>query len=378
MKLETTARQLGAALRTIRPAIERRTTYPILACVLIDGNELRGTNLDMEIAVKVAATSASGKAAVDYHRLAALVAGTDPDATITLNGSKESVGLTFPGGRYDLPALDPDSFPNVQRPDDKAIESITIVDFLPALRFVAPSISAEETRYYLNGFCFSRNKAGQMCLVTTNGHQMSVAPVNLDAATLDGKIVPKFAVRPLLAMPAPDSIKCFNRSLIRFDWPGLSLRTKLIEDTFPNWQRVVPEHDAAHPAIVFRRAALLAAVRRLSALMPKGGCAALAFRDCRAALTGGSGDFGSGAEYLDPTNVTGEATIGFNYRFLRSLLSAFATDEVRLEIKGTGNPVRITAPGTDAYSILMPMRLSDEKRATAALDEAPESLGRAA
>ena len=112
--------------------------------------------------------------------------------------------------------------------------------------------------------------------------------------------------------------------------------------------------------------------------MDWGGSVAISFREGRAALTCDDHGFGRGAEYLDPTNVSGEAAVGFNPRFLRSLLAAFRSETVMLEIRGYGDPVRITAPGSDAFSVLMPKRGWDEKRAIAVLEQGAESLPRAA
>lgn len=74
MHLVVQRADLARALTAVQKAVEKRTTIPILSCVLLTAEDgklaVRGTDLDIEISANVPATvSADGSAAVDAGRL---------------------------------------------------------------------------------------------------------------------------------------------------------------------------------------------------------------------------------------------------------------------------------------------------------------------
>lgn len=384
MKLETTARQLRSALRLVGHVIERRNTYPVLACVVIDGATLKGNNLDQELAVRLSATEASGKTAVDYRRLQRLVDLIDGDATVTITAGKEWAKIAFPGGAADLPVMDPEGWPSLLGP--KAVETgtISLADsgFGAALKFAAPSISTEETRYDLNGVCISKDFDDAPCIVATNGHQMSVAPFSAAVDALQGKIVPRDAVRALLAMPEADSVTLFDVEKVRFTWPSVSLTTKLIEGTYPDWKRVTPKLDDSSAGITLDKSRLLMAMKRAEALSAqRGPCATLTFSASAAVLTGTDGEalIHEALGEVATTNAGTARMISFNTKKMRNLLARMSAEHLRLAFSSDGAPIKLSVAGQKSWAVLMPMRGADEAFALKSLREvSPVALGRAA
>jgi DNA polymerase-3 subunit beta len=384
MKLETTARQLRSALRLVGHVIERRNTYPVLACVLIDGATLKGTNLDQEIAVRLAATAATGKTTVDYRRLQRLVDLIDGDATVTITAGKEWAKIAYPGGAADLPVTDPDGWPSLLGAKATEAGIIPLVDsgFGTAVKFVAPSISTEETRYYLNGICISKDFEDQPCLVATNGHQMSVAPFAAGVEALQGKILPRDAIKALLAMPEADSVTLFDVEKVRFNWPSVTLTTKLIEGTFPDWKRVTPKLDDSSAGITLDKSRLLMAMKRAEALSAQSGpCATLTFSASAAVLTGTDGDalIHETLGEVATTNAGAARMISFNTKKMRSLLTRMGAENLRLAFSSDGAPIKLSVAGQKSWAVLMPMRGADKAFALKSLREAsPVTIGRAA
>lgn len=384
MKLETTARQLRSALHLVGHVIERRNTYPVLACVVIDGATLKGTNLDQELAVRLAATQASGKTAVDYRRLRRLVDLIDDDATVTLTAGNEWAKITYPGGAADLPVMDPEGWPSLLGP--KAVKTGEIVlsgsGFTAAVKFVAPSISTEETRYYLNGICLSTDFDDAPCLVATNGHQMSIAPFVAGVDVLQGKIIPRTAIPALLAMPEAESVTTFNGEKIRFNWPSVSLTTKLIEGTYPDWKRVSPKLDDASAGITLDQPKLLMAINRAEALSAqRAPCVTLTFSASAAVLTGTDGDalIHEALGEVATTNAGAARMISFNTKKMRSLLARMKSEHLRLAFNSDGSPIKLSVAGQKAWAVLMPMRGADEAFALKSLREvSPARVERAA
>lgn len=112
------------------------------------------------------------------------------------------------------------------------------------LEFVSRAMSTEATRFYLNGVYFTGD-----LIVATDGHRLHSA--NIGAVELPNKIVPSGAIKTLLAVmkelkihkkSANITVTFFERGVI-FALPGLvEIRSKLIDATYPDFKRVIPDH----------------------------------------------------------------------------------------------------------------------------------------
>lgn len=381
MKLVTTAQQLRSALNLFRNIIEPRNTYPVLGTVLFDGARVSGTNLDMELVVTLVASEASGNAAIDYRSLSRLVALIPSDDTVTILGGKDSASILFSSGRYDLPCCDPDAYPDLKWSGQGALEGILASGLRDALAFAAPAIGSEETRYYLCGVSFQRDRKGTSLVVATNGHQLAAIPFSTNR-WIDGKILPRRTVSALLKLVEPLRVERLpSEAHIRFAWAGMTLTTKLIEGTFPDWQRVVPSFEGM-PFVTFDRKELVTALFRVGAIGARrqGPCATLAYDALGATISAVHADFGTGREFLSKAvvaNVGAERTVSFRSDYMLTLLRNFAGhDRVRLDVIDASSPMRLSTGG-EAYTVLMPMRGANEKLALDTLHEVT-AMGRVA
>jgi len=110
--LETTARSLRAALKAVKPIIEKRNTIPVLAMALFDGSDVYGTDLDTMIKATIPAIRSSGKACISFHALERLAGLIDADQVVTLSvDDKDVATLKHLSGRYELPSLAAADFP---------------------------------------------------------------------------------------------------------------------------------------------------------------------------------------------------------------------------------------------------------------------------
>lgn len=364
MILKTTAGALRSALDTVSPAVEKWAGYPILTCVLIDGRTVRACDLDMEISVSLPAEQAEGRAAIVFRRLAALVRHIPRDMDVTITADAQSATLEFDGGRYALPCVDPEGFPQIAA---QAFDRLVPAAGLKAaLKFVAPAISTEETRYYLNGVCFSRDRDGAQAIVATDGHRLLAYPFAGDVGTVKDAILPTSAVRALLNMPEPDSVD-LGLSRFRFNWAGMTLHTKAIEGTFPDWLRVVPRFEpGAYDQIEFNRGQMDHRLVRLAATMERrqhNTAVAIAFDSSGALLSASVVDElgnGLGVERLALAgDVRSPRVVGYNARFLRQMLGTFSTESnLTVLISDDGGPMRCQGTNAKGFGILMPMRVT--------------------
>jgi DNA polymerase III subunit beta len=138
------------------------------------------------------------------------------------------------------------------------------------------AISTEETRYYLNGV-YMHVATGEerpvLRCVATDGHRLARidAPLPDGAADMPGVIVPRKTVGELRKLL--ETTTCADRGLgletkVRFATPEITLTSKVIDGTFPDYTRVIPtgntrrlEVDAAEFARAVDRVATVSSER---------------------------------------------------------------------------------------------------------------------
>src|SRR5690606_8621469 len=133
-------------------------------------------------------------------------------------------------------------------------------------------ISNEETRYYLNGIYLHTLEVGGSSIlraVATDGHRMARAEADAPAgaAGMPGIIIPKKTVgevQKLLEGAEGEVTVEISDTKIRFTIDGIVLLSKLIEGTFPDYERVTPKNNDKTMSV--DKASFATAVDRVSTI----------------------------------------------------------------------------------------------------------------
>jgi len=256
MKVTLERNALLKSLGHVHRVVERRNTYPILANVLLKAAsgalDLRATDLDIEVTESVPAMVATaGTTTVPAHTLYEIVRKLADGAEVRLETEGEQMLLTSGRSRFHLGCLSPDSFPDLKSgafSHSFSMPAATLRDLIERTQF---AISNEETRYYLNGIYVHTLEAGkEMVLraVATDGHRMARAETEAPAGSrgMPGIIIPKKTVGEVLKLlegAEGDVGVEVSDTKIRFTLNGVVLLSKLIEGTFPDYERVTPKNN---------------------------------------------------------------------------------------------------------------------------------------
>lgn len=355
MKLETTARVLKSALTVVGRVVERRSTIPILGMVKFAGGAVTGTDLDTEISVKLPASRFEGAACLPLHTLVHLVSHLSPDETVRILAGDQGATVSFSSGRYDLPTSEVAEFPEFAMAEPAPI----VLDgerLKKAITFVATFISTEETRYYLNGVHISDDAA-----VATDGHRLGWHRLGFDGAPFDKAILPRRLVDTLIASPAPKSA-LLARGRIGFEMEGMSVRSKLIDGTYPDYRRVIPTMSENAARLAVDRQSFLKMMARLSAMGTErfGAGVTLAWDDERLAVAA-KFDFGEATarETLAVLLPSTAGTSTYNARYLASAMRRLRSDVVTMFCEDGGGP-SVWRGDDDSFVVLMPMRGASE------------------
>ena len=256
MKISIERGTLLKAVAQAQSVVERRNTIPILANVLIEAEgdtvSFRATDLDIEVVDKAAAqverAGATTVAAVTLHEIVRKL----PDgALVTLAEEGASGRLTVEAGRsnFSLATLPREDFPVMATSEYSSNFSAPA----PVLRRLFDkskfAISTEETRYYLNGVYMhvaDGEEGKALRCVATDGHRLARidAPLPDGAGEMPGVIVPRKTVGELRKLLDDDDMEIavsVSETKVRFATPDIMLTSKVIDGTFPDYTRVIPQ-----------------------------------------------------------------------------------------------------------------------------------------
>src|SRR5512146_2494673 len=256
MKINVERGALLKALNHVQSVVERRNTIPILSNVMIEAAKgelkLTATDLDIEIVESLPAdVLRNGAATAPAHMLYDIVRKMPDGARV------QAELLTSEGGRlavsagtvrFELACLPKEDFPQMSSgalPHRFRIAADDLKRLIDKTRF---AISTEETRFYLNGIyvhAFKEGKHAALRAVATDGHRLARYELELPdgASDMPGVIVPRKTVAELrrLLDDADGAIEiALSDTKIQFAFNGVDLTSKLIDGTFPDYQRVIP------------------------------------------------------------------------------------------------------------------------------------------
>lgn len=360
---------LAGALALSGDIVERRNTIPILSNVLIarapSGLAARMTDLDIEATVRFDADVDLDfePFTVPAHLLRDIVRKLADGASITVKPAgerREGVTLRAGRSRFSLATLPEADFPTLAADDAPTGFEIDAQALAAALSGVRFAISSEEIRYYLNGIYLHPAEGGLM-LVATDGHRLATRFLPAPQAPQDwrGVIVPRKTTAILdKILPKAGTVKiALSESKIAVEAGPVTLVSKLIDGTFPDYRRVIPQGDGQRAEI--ESPALKIAIERVMAVAGgNGNGVRLNFDAGQLTLTVKNPDAGDAEGALD---VAGDAAaeLGINGKYLLEALAHLPDGTVTMEILDASSPVRLRADGDHAENliVIMPMRV---------------------
>ena len=372
MKFKADRAVLLKALAHVQSVVEKRNTIPILANVMITAKDVRLslTATDMEIAVveEVPATSLQdGACTAPAGTLYEIVRKLPDGAEVQFEHTGGNAQLTLRAGRFatSLVVLPTDDFPSMTAgalPHRFSVPALALRGLIDRTRF---AISTEETRYYLNGiYLHAAESDGAKVLrsVATDGHRLARIEVPLPegASTMPGVIIPRKTVneiRKLIDEAAARIEISLSETKIRFRFDAITVISKLIDGTFPDYERVIPVGN--DKILEVRAKPFAASVDRVSTISTeKSRAIKLSLNRDNLTLSATSPEAGSATEELEVKYGGPPLEIGFNSRYLLDVIQQIGGDEARFIIADAAAPsiVRDTADGGSLY-VLMPMRV---------------------
>jgi len=372
MKLTIERAAFLKALGHVQSVVERRTTIPILSNVLLRAEPgrlaLSATDMDLEIIERVPAQiEREGRTTAPAHTLYDIVRKLRDGAQIEIETSGERNAIVLRSGRstFTLACLPPEDYPLMasgELPYNFSLSATELRTLIDRTRF---AISTEETRYYLNGIYLHATKADEVPViraVATDGHRLARMEMVLPegAAGMPGIIIPRKTVLELrkLVEESEEEVQIgLGETKIRLAVGEAALTSKLIDGTFPDYDRVIPSNN--DKVLEVECKSFAEAVDRVATISTeKSRAVKLTIENGNLVVSATSPENGTAVEELEVRYSASPLEIGFNSRYLLDITEQIEGEGAQFVMSDAGSPtlVRDSADASALY-VLMPMRV---------------------
>lgn len=383
---------LLAAVNATKAVVRPKSALPILHHVLIGVNgslDVSGTDLKTSIrSVSTSGFSHDGPNfafTADAKRLQAIARAAkgsvvefsiDPDHDFDKIG-QNVVTVKYNGVAESLFGHDPQSFPQI-RTEYKATVTLPGDEFRNALSQVFDTISVDQARYNLTG-ALMEIKGGIGRLIATDGRRLHCSGLlRIGCVENFTGIIPIAALRQVKRIMSKGWIELrVDSNHCEFSQDGVSVSTQLIDETFPNYDMVVPKK---HPfTFTVDKAQLRGALDRATKVCTERfNCVRFHFdgsgRLFLVAIVPDSGEF---RESVPADMVRGELAwdngfegqtggtyepfdIAFNPDFVIDAIDAMPGDRIEFTLKDCNSAGLITpidGSPSSALAVIMPIRI---------------------
>ena len=367
MKATIERATLLKSLGHVQSVVERRNTIPILSNVLIEARDdgsirLMATDLDLQVDESVPAQVAqAGATTVSAHTIFDNVRKLPEGSQVELSASEGKMQVVAGRARFNLSTLPRDDFPVIaegELPTRFELPAATLRQIIDKTRF---AISSEETRYYLMGI-FLHVADDKLKAAATDGHRLARVTVDKPegADGMPDVIIPKKCVvelRKLLDEVEGTAEVSLSPTKVRFGLGSAVLTSKLIDGTFPDYNRVIPT--ANDKLLKLDPKSFMAGVDRVATIASeKTRAVKMAVDRDKITLSVTSPENGLAVEEIAADYGSDNIEIGFNARYLMDILAQIEGDTVEVHLADASAPTLLRENDkSNALYVLMPMRV---------------------
>ena len=286
-----------------------------------------------------------------------------PGDTIELYKPEDGNSLTITSGssEFNLVTLHPDDFSLVEQIHDQDhvnIDSFAMKELIDLTNYAA---ATDEDRPVFTG-ALLEIKENEVTMVATDTHRMAVKKITIDepATTPLRAIIPTKTlaeVSRLLPTDNPAMINIiWNRTQIVFNFESIYIISRLIEGTYPEYEKVIPsQFDSS--AVIDRRE-FAGAVDRVSLLAKDISYNVIRYdwAESNVTLSTQNTEIGMAKEDVAVEFKGTPFTISFNGRYISDILRHSTGDNIHLFLKQNG-PVVIRQDNNPNYTyVVTPVR----------------------
>ncbi len=344
--------------------VDRKQTMPILGHVLVSGSSgeitITATDLEVQISSKFKANISEDFLITLPGRKLFEILRSLGNTELELSSDNDTILLKTTKSKFSLQQLPSNEFPlfdNTEGEQTFSIKQQTLSDIFNKTQF---AMAQQDVRFYLNGLLLEINSES-LNVVGTDGHRLAKTTTTLDKKSITEQscIVPRKAIQEL-TRSLSDEKEC-KVSLVdnqaSFSFSQVSLTTKLIDGTFPDYNRVIPIETTTN--IMLDAKTLKPALQRVSILAnEKFRGVRIDIENNKIIISSENPEQEQAVEDIDIDDTNVKLSIGFNVSYLIDAVNACSGELVSLGVNDENTSALITDPSDpNTKYVVMPMRL---------------------
>ena len=365
MELRLKRSELLSELVPMQGVVERKTTIPVLSHILLHARdnrvELKATDLDVSLTSWCEAeVKQEGGIAVQARKFMEIVRSLPGDEVLLMQEDPKILSIRAGQSRFKLNGLAPEDFPTLPEVGSDGGLEMPFPEFRRMISKVIFAVSAEESRFQLNG-ALLLPKEDSFEMVATDGHRLALVEVEVAGGQNgEGVLVPRKALQELQRFEGEGSL-IFSRGEhhLSFEVERRVLISRILEGTFPDHERAIAKDN--DQKAVFETKALLSTVQRVALLTgDRARSVRLHMSPGSLVVSTANPDLGEAVEEISCEYEGNDIRIGINPDYLCQFLAAVDSEKIRLEVKDENSQcVGYPVDGVDRryLCVIMPMRI---------------------
>lgn len=370
MEIKISRSEMLKGLGLIQGIVERKTTMPILANVLIEATAkgLSITATDLEVGINCILRGdilSKGKVTVHARSIYDIMREL-PEEVVHLDVKEGNwIEIRCGKSRYKIVGLSPDEFPALPtrgEGDLWRVEGALLQEMMDRTSF---AMSTDETRFNLNGV-YLDPVAGKdqslLRMVATDGHRLSIVERNVGGkcGVTKGAIIPRKGVTELRKAIEPEgaSIDLWldAKHLIAYH-ESVTVVIRLIDGQFPPYEQVVPKQSKR--VVTLNREQLIHALKRVSVLSTdRARGVKFQVSPKHMEIFTSNPDLGEANEEIEATYKGESFEVGFNARYFLDALGVIEDEQAVLQMGDETSPCVLRSEKDRGFThVIMPMRL---------------------
>lgn len=347
-----------AAINHIASIVNPKNTIPILGNVLVNVTPTNvtfvGTDLDIEVTVNVPCESdCSFETTVKASDLKAAFGKSKDAIDMELDGN--FLKVSFGSTKFNFATLPPEDFPIIASSEYDTEFEMSGSIIADQMSQASVAASDEETRYYLNGV-YWHSVDGMIQAVATNGHKLIKVGSEVEQ-DITGIIIPTKTVLELSKIDTEKVTVSVSETKVRFSFGDVTIVSKVIDGTFPDYMRVIPSNLTSQMAVNGKD---LKDAIATAFIIADGRSKAVVFDVTENTVTvsakGPNGD--EATVDVDCAYNGDEMKIGFSGKFVVDVTGQISDGDVVFEFGGPMDAAKIVSSSGDGFlGVIMPMRV---------------------
>jgi DNA polymerase III subunit beta len=370
MKFTANTVELQRTLSKLGGVIQTKSTMPILETILVelvkDMLTLTATDMALSLTVTMSVDGMEdGKVAIPAKRFVDTIRSLpDTSAKFNIDTGTNKIKITTEFGEYSLTGESAKDFPVVppfRGTEEVRLDNVTLRKIIHKTVF---AVSVDELRPAMMGVLLQAH-GGELRAVSTDGHRLVKFQYKCDPPVALQKDIVIPAKALIVLSKSLDEGECaisVGETHIRFSFDKSFLVSRLIDETYPNYESVIPTDNTK--AMTVNREEMISSIRRV-ALYASATTHQVRFDIGSSALhiTAQDIDFGGDAKEKIKCNFSdGTMEIGFNSTYLIDILTHLDGENVTFRFS-TPTRAGLISPADQSereavIMLVMPVRLN--------------------